>query len=115
MLEKGKLVPNWTVTDEEGRPHGLWDYRQKSHVILLYDPQADAAARAGWHQEIKTNNKQWDWLKVIFVMVAQAPETLPPGVYVIDRYGRLWNFYPPKEWTFEGLEKDLVYYEARHC
>jgi len=34
LLVKGKRIPNWSVTDQEGAKHALWDYRQKTHLVL---------------------------------------------------------------------------------
>jgi len=42
-------------------------------------------------------------------------EDVVPGAYVIDRYGMFWNYFSPDHWTFDDLERDLIYYEARHC
>jgi len=38
-----------------------------------------------------------------------------PGAYVVDRYGMFWNYFAPGNWTFDDLERDLMYYEANHC
>ncbi len=48
MLEKGKRVPNWNVKDAEGQSHDLWDFRQKSHLLLLFDPQAAPETLTHW-------------------------------------------------------------------
>lgn len=115
MLENGKLGPNWPVVDFAGSPHALWDFRQKSHVILLHLPGATPAQRDEWRAAVEKNKKRWDWLNATFVTLKEPANELPAGVYVIDRYGRLWNSYAADGWTLETLENDLVYYEARHC
>lgn len=115
MLEKGKRIPNWKLTDVGGAAHEVWDYRQKSHVVVLYDPKASADTVGRWQKAIQADQKQWDWLKTKVLIVNEAPGEVVPGVYVIDRYGMFWNYFSPDQWTFEALEKDLVYYEARHC
>ncbi len=115
MLEKGKRIPNWHITDVDGNAHDVWDFRQKSHVILLYDPQADAVTVGHWQKAIKADRKQWDWLNAKILIVTDAPKEMASGAYVIDRYGMLWNYFAPDAWTFEDLDRDLMYYEARHC
>jgi len=115
MLDKGKRVPNWRVKDLEGTTHELSDYRQKSHLLLLYDPQAAFETVTRWQQAIQADKRQWDWLQTKIIIIDKAPEELAPGAYIIDRYGMFWNYFSPGHWTFDDLEKDLVYYEARHC
>ena len=116
MLEKGKRIPNWTVKDARGESHALWDYRQKSHLVLLHDPEApEKKRRLQWDAAVQADQKQWDWLNAKVIIVKTAPAELVPGAYVIDRYGIFWNYFSPGHWTFDDLEKDLVYYEARHC
>ena len=115
MLEKGKRVPNWSIKDHSGQSHDLWDYRQKSHILLLYEPEASKEIQAHWEKAIVADRKQWDWLNTKVIIVRQAPKEVSPGAYVVDRYGMFWNYFSPGHWTFDDLEKDLMYYEARHC
>ena len=115
MIEKGKRIPNWTVKDLEGKSHKLWDYRQKSHLVLLYDPDASTETAKRWGAAIQADQKQWDWLNAKVMILKTTPAELVPGAYVVDRYGIFWNYFSPGHWTFDDLEKDLVYYEARHC
>ncbi len=115
MLEKGKRIPNWPLIDIEGTSFELWNFRQKNHVILLYDPKTAPETIAQWKQAILADQKQWDWLNAKVLVVKKAPQEMAPGAYVIDRYGMFWNYFSPGHWTFDDLEKDLMYYEARHC
>jgi hypothetical protein len=115
MLVKGKLVPNWATADLNGVPHSLWDFRQKSHVILFFLPSSTVPEREGWRASIEKNKKRWEWLNATFLILREPRPDFPAGVYVIDRYGRLWNFYSSEAWDLAVLENDLVYYEARHC
>ena len=64
---------------------------------------------------IRADQKQWEWLNTRVIIVKQAPKEVVPGAYVVDRYSMFWNYFSPGHWTFDDLEKDLVYYEARHC
>ncbi len=115
MLEKGKRIPNWQVKDLGGNSHDLWDYRQKSHLLLLYDPHASSETLQRWEKAVQADQKQWDWLNTKVLIIQKAPKDVVPGAYVVDRYGMFWNYFSPGHWTFDDLEKDLVYYEARHC
>ena len=115
MIEKGKRAPNWKLKDVEGQSHDLWEYRQKSHVLLLYEPEASAVTVHRWQAAIRADQKQWDWLNARVIIVKQAPKEVVPGAYVVDRYGTFWNYFSPAHWTFDDLERDLIYYEARHC
>jgi hypothetical protein len=115
MIEKGKRAPNWKFEDTEGQTHALWDYQQKSHVLVLYEPETPATTVSQWQAAIQADKKQWDWLNTRLIIAKSAPEDVVPGAYVIDRYGMFWNYFSPGHWTFDDLEKDLIYYEARHC
>jgi len=115
MLEKGKRIPNWQIKDTEGNSHELWDYRQKTHLLLLYDPQASPETLDRWRLAVQADRKQWDWLNAKIIIVQDAPKEVEAGAYVVDRYGMFWNYFSPGRWTFDDLERDLVYYEARHC
>ena len=115
MLEKGKRIPNWNVKDVEGKSHDLWDYRQKSHLLLLSDPEASKDTLERWQKAMQADHKQWEWLNAKVIIVNRAPKEMAPGAYVVDRYGMFLNYFSPGHWTFDDLERDLVYYEASHC
>ena len=114
-LQPGKLIPNWEIKDQEGQKRSLWDYRQKSHVVLLYDPESDAKTIARWLSAIQADKKQWDWLNVSFLIAREAPKDVAPGAYAIDRYGIFLNRYPSGKWGFDELEREFLSYEAKHC
>lgn len=115
MFEKGKRVPNLAVKDHTGAAHDLWDFRQKSHVVLLNDPNAEKETIQRWTTALQADRKQWDWLNVRWLIVKKAPKDLLPGVYAIDRFGMFINVYPPDHWSFDDLEREYLYYEAHHC
>ena len=115
MLALRELVPNWTVEDQSGAAHRVWDYRQKAHLALIYDPTASSQTRERWQAAIQTDKKQWEWLQTTLLVVRKAPEEMSPGVYLIDRYGHLLSYFSLDHWNFDILEKELIYYEARHC
>jgi hypothetical protein len=114
-LQRGKRIPNWTVKDQDGKKHVLWDYRQKSHLVLLYDPEAGKDVRERWGLALAADQKQWDWLNVKPLIVSSGPKEMAPGVYAIDRYGMFLNSFPPSRWNFDDLEKEFLYFEAYHC
>ena len=114
-LQRGKRIPDWTLQDVEGIQHTLWDYRQKSHVVLIYDPDRKTDQVQHWKAAIEADRKQWDWLNVKILLVDQPPKGMEPGIYAIDRYGIFMNRYPTTQWNFDMLERDYLYYEAYHC
>jgi hypothetical protein len=114
-LEQGKQIPNWVIKDHAGQKHTLWDYRQKSHVVLLYSPESRPETVERWLSAIQADRKQWEWLNVKFLVVSEGPKGLVPGAYAIDRYGIFINRYAAANWGFDDLEKEFLYYEARHC
>ena len=108
-------MPNWALKDAGGDNLNLWDFRQKSHVVLIYDPDAAADTFQKWSSAIEADRKQWDWLNVKFVLVKKAPKEMAPGVYAIDRYGTYISTFPVGRWNFNDLEREFIYYEAKHC
>ena len=115
VLERGKQVPNWEIKDHLGEKHSLWDYRQKSHLVLLVDPEATKETIHRWLLAIESDKKQWDWLNVKFIIAPTASKEVAPGAYAIDRYGLLLNIYSSNQWSFDNLEREFLYYEAYHC
>ena len=114
-LKRGARIPDWNIKDHEGKNHALWDYRQKSHVILLHDPESPEETIQRWVAAVEADRKQWEWLNVKVIAVSGAPKDLPPGAYAIDRYGILLNVFPVSRWSFDDLEREFLYYEAFHC
>ncbi len=37
-LEKGQIIPAFSLPGPDGMPHGPWDYKQREHLILLFLP-----------------------------------------------------------------------------
>ena len=72
MLEKGKRIPNWQVKDLEGNAHQLWDYRQKSHLLLLFDPKASTTTLQHWQKAVQIDQKQWDWLNAKIIIIKNS-------------------------------------------
>ena len=36
QLEKGQIIPAFTLPGADGMPHGPWDYKQREHLVLLF-------------------------------------------------------------------------------
>lgn len=115
MLESGKLVPDEHVTDLDGQTHRLWDYRQKGHLLLVYEPGADLDRLRGWAAEAEKYRKTWDWLGVRSLVLKAAPADWTAGAYAIDRFGRFLVRLPLDAALWQKAETEFLYYEARHC
>ncbi len=36
QLEKGQIIPAFTLPGTDGMPHGPWDYKQREHLVVLF-------------------------------------------------------------------------------
>jgi peroxiredoxin len=36
ILEKGHIIPTFTLPGTDGMPHSPWDYKQREHLLLLF-------------------------------------------------------------------------------
>ena len=36
LIEKGQVIPAFTLPGADGMPHSPWDYKQREHLILLF-------------------------------------------------------------------------------
>jgi len=115
MWERGALIPNWTVTDQEGAVYRLWDFRQRVHLVLIVDPSASSQTRQGWVEAFAREREKWDWLQTRVLVLSSTPPDLPPGVHLISRYGHYMTTLPLNAWSSADIEKEFIYYEARHC
>ncbi len=102
-------MPNLETLDLEGKRQDLWEYRQKSQVVLILDPGFTPEAAEALRSEIEGRKKLWTWLNVKFVRSAGKDEALEPGAYLIDLYGRLIRFYPGRAWKLDEIEQDTLY------
>ena len=110
MFLKNELLPNIEMVDRAGAVHRLWDYRQKTHLLLLFGNRASAGEAA-----MEAKKKTLDWLGVRVIACPLPPADLEPLAYAVDRYGRFIDAYPIDQDLAERVEKDFLYYEARHC
>jgi len=115
MIELRTPAPNWTFEDLDGKSYSLWDFRQKSHVVIVYDPNLSRKDRERWQTEITAHAEKWEWLRVKFIFAAKGPADVPPNVLFVDRWGTLYQRFALDAWSFAQLENEVVYYEARHC
>ena len=115
VLEKGQRVPNWDLTLAGGDTKQAWDWRQKSHLVLIVAPRSSPEERGQWQAGIDAERKQWLWLNAEVFLVIAAPADVPEGVHAIDRYGLWIRAWPLDQWSFEDIQREYVYYEARHC
>jgi len=112
---RGALFPDGALTDHAGLAFKTQDYRQKSNLILIV---ADAATREQvpqWQKDVQAEHKQWIWLQADVKIVPNPPADFAAGVYAIDRYARFLRYWEHGQWTYEELQREYVYHEARHC
>ncbi len=110
MIEKNKLVPDIEITDLSGEKFRLWDFRQKTHLLVLFGAGA-AEAKA----KLDEKKKIMDWLGLRIIAGGAPPAEFPAGAAAIDKFGRLIATYPLTDDLGDIVEKDLIYYEAKHC
>ena len=115
QLIERKLVPDWTLEDFDGQKYKLWDFRQKSHLILVVDPISNAADRLRRQNELSKEKQKWDWLRAKVIFVKDPPGEMTAGVYFIDRWGIFFSKLPLENWSLNLLEREITYYEAKHC
>lgn len=36
ILERGQIIPTFTLPGTDGMPHSPWDYKQREHLLLLF-------------------------------------------------------------------------------
>lgn len=114
-FKRGELIPDATIVDAQGISHRLWDWRQKSHLVLLVAPEASPAQRVEWQRTIDRERAQWVWLHAEVLLLKEGPAQWNAGVYAIDRYGRFLKEWPIDQWSAEDLQREYIYHEARHC
>lgn len=108
-------MPDVALTDGKGLSCQLWDFRNRSHVGMVVLPLAEGASLAAWLALSTEHQKTWEWLGVKFFGAAPSPLSLEPGVYAIDRYGGFIGHVPFGPELWERIEKEFLYYEAKHC
>src|SRR5262245_62009480 len=119
MFSMGQLVPDMPVESLKGVRGRLWDYRQKSHVAVLRGGSGDPTLRQRWQEETQSRRQLWEWLNVIPLVAVDEVESTAPMLDLIDHYGRRLGTLLLKDGLtaplFDEIEKEYLYYEARHC
>ena len=113
MLEEGSRPLDLEVCDLQGNPRRLHSFRRKSHVVLLWDPAAGEAEWAARRERRAAEAQRWTWLQAETVVPVDPSRDLPPGNFLISRWGRVIAVYPPGPWDLDRIEKDLLTFEAR--
>ena len=47
VLEKGQIIPAFTLPGADGMPHGPWDYKQRENLVLLFTQRATTSEGRG--------------------------------------------------------------------
>ncbi|MCG3204705.1 MAG: hypothetical protein KCHDKBKB_01420 [Elusimicrobia bacterium] len=115
MFEKGQLVPDIMLVDAQGAQLHLWDFRNRSHLAILVGQKGTHEELSQWMAGAAQHQKTWDWLGVKFFGVALSNQSVQPGVYAIDRFGIFLNQFDSGPNVWNELEKEFLYYEAKHC
>ena len=115
MLKLGEKTGDLPVVPLHGSTGDLRDFRRRSHVVLLWDPSAGATELAAWKERRKAESQRWTWLQAEAAVPAAPPKDVPPGIYLVSRWGRVLAVYPPGPWDMERIERDLLTFEAQDC
>lgn len=46
-IEKGQIIPAFTLPGADGMPHSPWDYKQREHLVLLFPSSATTTEGRG--------------------------------------------------------------------
>lgn len=137
-LRPGSMFPNLNLKGSEGVSMELYDLRKKEHaaVLLVKDPWP---ALPGLISQFQDQAKLFEWLQLRLLPVykdrAKAPTPWPaPGypawtlsnelpegaewgwLYLVSKNRTVFSIYPdPALVSPQTLERDMLYYEARHC
>lgn len=47
LLQKGQIIPAFTLPGADGMPHGPWDYKQRDNLILLFTRSSEESETRG--------------------------------------------------------------------
>jgi hypothetical protein len=115
VLKLGEKTGDLPVVPLHGSTGDLRDFRRRSHVVLLWDPSAGATELAAWKERRRAESQRWTWLQAEAAVPAAPPKDVPPGIYLISRWGKVLAVYPPGPWDMERIERDLLTFEAQDC
>src|SRR5689334_2195558 len=107
-MKAGARPLDYETVDLFGRPHQLHSFRRKSHVVLLWDPNASAEDLARWKAKRSEEGQRWTWLQAEALVPVALPSPVDPGTYLISRWGHVIAVHPPGVWDMDRVEKDLL-------
>jgi len=113
--EKGAQIPDVELVDASGRRVHTHDWRQKSNAIFLILNNASTSEVEQLSKQVQAERKQWLWLQADVLIIPRPTADLASGAWAIDRYARQIRYWEPGTWTLEDLQREYIYYEARHC
>ncbi len=105
---------DFEVETLRGETKRLHQYRRRSHVLLIVDPEDGPERRKAQRTLHDQQSQTWTWLQTVLVRPAEAPPGLEPGNHLVDRWGRLIASYPPGLWDLARIEDDLLHWEDRN-
>jgi hypothetical protein len=115
VLKPADRPPDYECADLNGVPRRLHEFRRKTHVVLICNPEATPAQRALWKARRTAESQRWTWLQAeALVPLAPLPDT-EPGIYLIARWGHVITMHPPGDWDMDRIEKDLLTFESQDC
>jgi hypothetical protein len=90
MLQKGELVPHFSVTTVEGERFDYSNIWQRKNLVLLSLPHEESAGRANYLSELTTRMSELSANDYACVITEDSVSGLPSaGVVVADRWGEI--------------------------
>jgi len=114
MLKPGDRPSDYACADLNGVARKLHEFRRKTHIVLIWNPEATPAQRELWKSRRAAESQRWTWLQAEALTPASAIDT-EPGTYLINRWGNVVTMYPPGDWDMDRIEKDLLTFESQDC
>lgn len=113
VLTPGALASDLVYPLDGAGVENLWSHRQRSHVLLVVQP--DKARRQELRQQFERDHAQWTWLHVAPRIAPYTDPPVSPGAYAFDRYGHCIHHWPGENWSLEEIQQEFLYFDARHC
>ena len=91
MLQRGELVPHFTVTRLDGSRASYDDIWQRKNLLLVVLPAEESAERADYVSQIGAHTQAFSAHEAECVMTTDHVLDLPrPGIVVADRWGEIY-------------------------
>ena len=82
LIEKGQIIPAFTLPGADGMPHSPWDYKQREHLILLF---LNSAASSETRSVLRTFAKAYSAFREEQCSVlAISPDTVLVNLHTQD-------------------------------